>query len=213
MPSSLPPLPPPVGEPTAADEGYTPRDPGTTSIKEEPEPSPEDLAKQIECYAEKVGTRGCIADLMLFGDSDRKEISLVVEGVEKDSALAIVDLYDHIHSFVPSLIIEGAPKMDPHSPNTWILLCVNASYKLEGDRNHYMPGFFKEQLSDSQYAKLTTQAWQEEERQIEHAQKQLSVFKRDTRKGQSEDVLMHIAHLEQEVDKLLTQYWLDVAVI
>ena len=135
LPSSLPPLPPPVGEPTAADEGYTPRDPGTTSIKEEPEPSPEELATQIECYAEKVGTRGFwldIADLMLFGDSDRKEISLVVEGVEKDSALAIVDLYDHIHSFVPSLIIEGAPKMDPRSPNTWILLCPATSLKGTG---------------------------------------------------------------------------------
>ena len=50
------------------------------------------------------------------------------------------------------------PDIDPKNPNTWLLISCNAMYDPKGPANHWIPGFFKDQLHPDVYYQLTLEA-------------------------------------------------------
>ena len=163
-----------------------------------------DVEAQIEKYAELVGQNGFYLDVteaILFGEDDQKHLALALQN--RDSEIEIISVYEHINHIVPALEIEGAHGMgdfDFSSPHTWLLLCVNALFEVEGPKNHYVPGFFREQLNQKEYLKLTQETWEAEEKKIAELQRALTKLEMEP-KGKNS--LVHISELKDKIKELL----------
>lgn len=135
------------------------------------------LAKMIEEYAQLVGQKGFyldVGDALLFAEDSNKDIALCIHASGGEGGIWLGDLQHHICSFVPGIdVIGDQPIIQRNSPETWVLLSVNARFDTTQVHNHYMPGFFREQLTPKLYKELTEDKLQAEAIQIAHLQKEI----------------------------------------
>lgn len=169
----------------------------------------------IQKYAKSVKSPGFymeVADAELFVQRAGGTLAVAV-----DNAYEPLTIQHSLAQWSEALKEQGFPcldiqDIDPSDPHCWLILSVNASYDPRGRKNHWMPAFFKQQVTDSEYFDMTVLAASELVKSIREKKKELSELQ-STIQEKSEMNLMseeeaalsaaHVAELELEIGQLL----------
>ena len=141
------------------------------------------IAGEIEAYAKKVKQHGFwldVQDALLFSEHCNKMVALCVQRGEK---LEMGNLHTYLsHAFQPypaarhSVLEKAKVQLDLSSPETWGLIACSCNFSLDPDAelNHWVPCFFKSQVSPESYLALTVSSWEREEKEIQQLQRRVS---------------------------------------
>ena len=141
---------------------------------------PEDAttAKIIE-YASKVRTTGQwldVTDAAIFTDVHESDLVVGTDPFQGDE-LAFQPVSEYFTQHIPSLIFTGIDSINRASPHTWCLLSTNAKFQQDGLRNHWVVGYFREQLNEASFKELTVETCKREEKQAAGLVDELSQLK------------------------------------
>lgn len=127
----------------------------------------------MEKYAQKVATTGQyldLADAQLMAEEHLGEVVLIIDDVNLQGPLLLAET---LAEMVPGLQKEGS-EINRSSKQTWVLVSCCATFEAGADRNHWIPGFFREQLGDPLYEHLTKGSIDEEAAMMETIQAELT---------------------------------------
>ena len=112
--------------------------------------------RMIEKYSEKVNDDGFflgVADAFLFAVKQGKSFAIAVDP-QPDRALEVLSARDYLCGILPENIqIERreGDDLDTKSPDSWCIVSCDAKFAQEGERNHYVPAIFKDQLTQDEW--------------------------------------------------------------
>ena len=142
------------------------------------------VAKQIEQYAASVKETGFyldVQDAFLYAEEKSCEVVVAVPMPKKKSntlQLELGLLSQELMDVVQDLTFNDAPSViDRTSSKMWVLISVNATFDPAEPKNHWLPGFFKEQLTQKDWEDLTIQSQQKEDAEFAELAKKLHLLK------------------------------------
>lgn len=154
---------------------------------------------RMEEYASKVAEPGFylgVLDAVLFGEvvAPNNPIAMMVYG---PGELSFGMAGEHIASLLPDGMCLDSTT-GPRSPGDWGLLSVHTSYNPhEPDPNHWLPVFFKDSLSASDWLMITTVQQGRVAVQIATAKQSIS----DLRKHKDDDAAAQVLSLKEEAEQ------------
>ena len=116
-------------------------------------------ANQIHAYANMIKVNGFFLEVV-DADVFVKQIGGRI-AVAMENPLGAIEVLPCEMQWSPVLGPDlDIPEIDPRDPNTWVLVSCNALYDPAGPKNHWIPGFFKDQISPDAFYDLTALAAQ-----------------------------------------------------
>lgn len=145
-----------------------------------------------------------IGDALLLGEDHKKDVILGVHASDVEGGLWLRDLQQHVSSWVPGLEPKSKePTIQRSSPDTWVIISVNAEFNTSELHNHYMPGWFREQLPPEQYNALTVETLAAEKIQITQLQANIEkLMQVDVEDLEDEDRLSHNVEIAEATSSL-----------
>lgn len=123
-----------------------------------------------------------LLDAVVYTDRMDKDLAVVVDHGDKvELSLAVGQLKE----LVPEMKVKGGTlgcdpcevtPEDRCNPLVWVLISTNAKYEPKAPKNHWVPGFFQEQLSPQEYSRLTEKA-------IDSLSERIDVLSKDSISG------------------------------
>lgn len=149
---------------------------------------PKPLAVQkIEEYAAKVRGKGFhldVLDATLFADNHDAMLHVAFDPFP-GGEFKFLSCVEYFKEISPTIDLDGSSELIRESPHTWCLVSVNANFDNKALRNHWVAGFFKDQLQPEMWDLLT--AREIEKDSIEATKVDAEVKKRE---GQFEQIKM-----------------------
>ena len=138
-----------------------------------------EMSAKIEMYAKTVA--GVPEKYLEFLDGylcsmlSDKYLSLIID---KEADLEISSVKDYLKGAAPHIDTDDDPRpMDRSSKDSWLLLAVSADYNPKSMvKNHWIPCFFKEQVSAKAWEQMTTDFFSKLNREIQDLQERLSAL-------------------------------------
>lgn len=178
-------------------------------------------ARNIEKYAEQIRKPGSwleIVDAELFV---RNAGGHLVVGVEHsaDSPLTMLSSADQFsHLFTEGRGLEH-PAFNITDNNVWVLISCNASYDPHGPKNHWVPGFLRQHVTDDDWFDLSVLSLSQSVQDYREKKAQLGLLKEQANTsglisnelGQ-QIMQTRVSDLEEEVARSLglVGLWFDV---
>ena len=164
------------------------------------------IASCIEKYAEQVATFGyCLdaGDAQIFAEEKGVAISLLLD--MPGSKIEVGSLYYYMSTLVPHIEEDDGEQLQRNDPENWLLLGVNARFDPTQQRNHWVPGWFREQLDPKVFKKLTETAWKAEEKEAKETKKKLAQLERQQPNNEEEaqDIAVQSESLKDSLDEPL----------
>lgn len=120
---------------------------------------PDELPALIEQYATMVRSKGFWLEVVDAEMICRSSGRCLVVGVDNaDEPLRLMNSVEQFgHLILPGDTSLDA-EIDPTDRHTCVLISCNASYRPDGPKNHWVPGFFKGQISKDDWYDLSVVA-------------------------------------------------------
>eukprot|EP00435_Cladocopium_sp_Y103_P011849 s3146_g3.t1 len=168
--------------------------------------------EQITQYAQMVKENGFFLEVI-----DAQAFVLQIGGVlafGRENHLGRIEVLPAAQQWATvSDKVVDLPDVDPKDPNTWLLISCNASYDPQGPANHWIPGFFKDQVHPDIYHQLTLDAlsslnekWSKKRAQLKKFQDSLSRLSSGKHKDPEGQVMLEskVSEVEDECARFLT---------
>lgn len=144
----------------------------------------------IERYAAKVARKGYYLDILdaeLFACRCDVRLSIMLHSKDGLSAGLVSK---HLETFLPDDVRIDYGSSDPErKPDDWCLLSCNAVYDPEGVRNHWVPVFYKDSLSDEHWHALTASVQTQQSLEIASLKtRELELIQRIATLGREDEV-------------------------
>ena len=133
-------------------------------------------------------------------------------GIDQDARspltlLTAADQYSH-------LLSEGEGpepvEINPTDPHAWVIVSCNVNYDPDGVKNHWLPGFFREQISPDEWFEMTVvglsnsvKEYREKKSQLEILKEQASILPLAADSLNAQIMQTQIHDLEEEVQRYL----------
>ena len=137
------------------------------------------VVQKIEEYAAKVRGKGFhldVLDAALFADNHDAMLHVAFDPFP-GGEFKFLSCVEYFKEISPTIDLDGSSELIRESPRTWCLVSVNANFDNKALRNHWVAGFFKDQLQPEMWDLLT--AREIEKDSIEAAKVDAEVKKRE----------------------------------
>ena len=123
---------------------------------------------QIVEYAQKIGMDCAyleLADAYLLSVLSDKALAVILHNVEEHQIMS-VEQFAKKQGLTRHPFPQQSISIDRTSSSTWCLVACNGSYQVDSGYNHWVPGFFREQIGEKAFWYLTVLAFAEASKQI-----------------------------------------------
>ena len=115
------------------------------------------VVQKIEEYAAKVRGKGFhldVLDAALFADNHDAMLHVAFDPFP-GGEFKFLSCVEYFKEISPTIDLDGSSELIRESPHTWCLVSVNANFDNKALRNHWVAGFFKDQLQPDMWDLLT----------------------------------------------------------
>ena len=108
-------------------------------------------------YAAKVRGKGFhldVLDAALFADNNDAMLHVAFDPFP-GGEFKFLSCVEYFKEISPTIDLDGSSELIRESPHTWCLASVNANFDNKALRNHWVAGFFKDQLQPAMWDLLT----------------------------------------------------------
>ena len=171
------------------------------------------VSSTIEKYAADIRESGFwleFVDAELFVRNTGGNLLL---GIEQNahSPLTLLTAADQFAHLFPEGEGPESVEIDPKNPHSWVMVSCNVNYKPDGVKNHWVPGFFRDQISADDWFDLTVVAlskcvkeYREKKSQLELLKEQTGILPQASPGSLGAQIMQTQIHdLEEEVQKYL----------
>ena len=179
------------------------------------------IEKRIDAYMEKIVQPGFYlesVDAAVFLDTDKKSLCIAVD--EGAGPLRVIKFRNFCKELLSTNQGQVAPAdggLDRSLPSNCCLVACNAIFDPSGPQNHWVPAFFKEQMSNEEFWDITVAGKSDVSTHLRKVKKQiLELEEKKERAADEEKKLLldsEISELSTEVKQLLGQHLFEFPVV
>ena len=151
-------------------------------------------------------------DAFLYCYHQGKALAYMVDVDLKIGEFVPAPAAEYLSMVLPDgVAIDAIDTVDRKSPNYWCLISCNAHYDVHGPRNHFVPRFFREQLSVDTWFDLTMMGNATNRLALRRAKKKVMDFEESMSTAQNpddENLLMQLQDLKDEAKRL--KRWVEM---